>query len=405
MCGIFGFHGFEDKEFLNSMQRCISHRGPDEKGTYIDKKASLGNNRLSIVGLGNGKQPIHNEDETVQVVYNGEIYNYKGIKEELQRKGHDFYTDADTEILVHLYEEEGIEMVKRLRGMFVFALWDRGKEKLFLVRDRMGQKPLHYTETQQGLVFASEIKSILEHRQVEPEVHQQALSDYLTFQYVPSPFTMFENVKSLPPATIMEVSDEGKKFRQYWDFGFSSRIRNEDKAVKKLRKRLKEAIKMRTMSEVPISAYLSGGLDSSTVVGILSEVRDEPVTTFSVGFNEPDDETGYAREVSEYHNTNHNEIIMEESSLSLLEDIIYSIDQPIADAGIIPSYVMAEKVSEKAKVVLSGDGSDEMFAGYPKYRTMPFVNGHRNKVPPKFSQAVSKLRKQLPHMGRPTRYL
>ncbi len=405
MCGIFGFHGFENKDLLDSMQRCMSHRGPDENGTYVDDNISLGNNRLSIVGLGNGKQPIHNEDETVQVVYNGEIFNYKGIKKDLQEKGHDFYTDADTEILVHLYEEEGIEMVKRLRGMFVFALWDEEKEKLFLARDRMGQKPLHYTETSQGLVFASEIKSILEHHEVEPGVDQQALSDYLTFQYVPSPLTMFEDIKSLPPATIMEVSEEGRSFRQYWDFNFSGQITNENEAVRKLRNRLKESVEMRTMSDVPISAYLSGGLDSSTVVGILSEIRDDPVTTFSVGFNEPNDETDYAREVADYHNTNHNEIIMEEDSLSMLEDIIYSIDQPIADAGIIPSYVMAEKVSEKAKVVLSGDGSDEMWAGYPKYRTMPFVNKHRKKVPQKFSGAVQKLKHKLPEMGRPTRYL
>jgi len=277
LCGICGTAGFEDEQLLKHMCSVMRHRGPDDKGTFIDSGIGLGHQRLSIIDLEGGHQPVHNEDETVWVVYNGEIYNYIQLRDELESEGHWFYTSSDTEILVHLYEKYGTDLVQRLRGMFAFALWDSNTKTLMLARDRLGIKPLYYTMVDGKLLFASEIKSIIRSDEVNASVNTAALHDYLTFRHTLINDTMFAGIKKLLPGHVMTYHEAEVSIRKYWDVPVGTgEVKSEDFYVKHLRRLLEESVMMRLMSDVPLGVYLSGGIDSGIITGLMSKMVDEP---------------------------------------------------------------------------------------------------------------------------------
>ncbi len=314
MCGICGFYGFEDKDLLKRMNAKITHRGPDQDGFYFDKKISLAMRRLSIIDLSEkGRQPHHNEDETIWVVFNGEIYNFQELKESLEKKKHQFYSGTDTEVIVHAYEEWGFDCLKYFNGMFAFALWDRNKNLLFIARDRLGVKPLHYYWDGEKFLFASEIKAILEDHSIKKEINEQALSEFLSLEYVPAPHTMFKNIYKLKPGHYLTLKEKKLTITQYWDISNKENTRyNEQDWVDTTKELLKDAVEKRMISDVPLGAFLSGGIDSSTVVAIMSSFSELPIKTFSIGFTEASyDESKDARIIAEKFNTDHHEKIVD----------------------------------------------------------------------------------------------
>ena len=370
MCGIAGIVGIESKEVIKSMCDVIRHRGPDDCGYYIDKNISLGHRRLSIIDLKTGKQPIHNEDETIWIVYNGEVYNFQELRKDLKEKGHKFYTETDTETLVHAYEEYGDSFVRHLRGMFSFALWDSKKRRLILASDRIRIKPLYYSFQDDVLILASEIKCLLRSGYLKPEMNRKALFRFMMLRYIPGDMTIIKGVNKLPPGHML-VYEKGKiSTRGYWDLNI---IEDNKEPITfhldGLRDQLSDSIRLRLISDVPLGAFLSGGIDSSIIVGIMSQFMEEPVRTFSVGFDiEEYSELKYARIVAEHFDTDHNEIIITpEKFIKKLPEIVWYMDEPIGDPTIIPTYFVSELARKKVKVVLSGEGGDEMFAGYPRY--------------------------------------
>ncbi len=370
MCGIAGFLGLEDRDLLKKMCDVIEHRGPDDFGLYIDRGIGIGSRRLSIIDLEGGHQPVHNENKTVWIVFNGEIYNFPELKRLAEKKGHRFYTNCDTEVIVHLYEIFGESCVKYLRGMFAFAVWDFNKKMLFLARDRVGKKPLYYTRVGRKFIFGSEIKSILQYENLQREVNIEALHEFLTFQYVPGPKTMFKNIFKLRPGHILVAGKEGIRVEKYWGAEISEKYFDEGFCRQKILDLLEESVKIRMTSEVPIGAYLSGGIDSSAVVGFMSRFSGTPVNTFTAGFGNKTDEFGYARLVAEKFDTNHREILVEPKSLGVLPQIVWHFDEPVADPAAIPTYLMAQETKKYATVSLVGEGGDEVFAGYEKYGIM-----------------------------------
>lgn len=370
MCGIAGIIGEENKDLVHKMCDIISHRGPDDSGFLIDKNISLGMRRLSIIDIAGGKQPIHNEDETVWVIYNGEIYNYLELKDDLDKKGHKFYTKSDTEIFVHAYEEYGDFFVEKLRGMFAFALWDSNNKKLIIGRDRLGKKPLYYTTDGNILIFGSEIKSILLYPGVKRAVNTNALHHFLTLQYVPGPETMFAGIQKLQPGNILIYQNGNTTLKSYWDIKFENVEIGESSCIKETLELLKESVKIRLMSEVPLGVYLSGGLDSSSIVGLMSQAVEEPIKTFTVGFGQPDDEFNYAKIVAEKFNTDHKELMIQSGLDKILPDVVWHFDEPVADPAALPTYQMSEVTKKHATVILVGEGGDEAFAGYNKYSQM-----------------------------------
>lgn len=376
MCGICGVvysDGWTDEktELLGRMVASLTHRGPDEAGTYITGGTGLGHRRLSIIDLFTGKQPLFNEDGRVTVVFNGEIYNYRELRERLIDKGHSFRTATDTEVLVHLYEEKGPACVEELRGMFALAVWDENKKQLFLARDRLGKKPLFYARHDNGFFFASEIKAILQDRRLPRRVNTEALDDFLTYQYVPPPLTIYEGIYKLPPAHTLVFSPlTGKtETKQYWNLSYEPKYRTTEKAaVDGIMALLQEAVKLRLESDVPLGAFLSGGIDSSMVVGLMSGMMDEPVNTFSIGFeNEAYNELPYARIVAERFKTNHREFIVKPNALEVLPSLVWYFDEPFGDSSAVPTFYVAKICREQVKVALTGDGGDESFAGYERY--------------------------------------
>jgi asparagine synthase (glutamine-hydrolysing) len=369
LCGICGIVGFADKKLIENMCDVIKHRGPDDSGIFIDRNIALGIRRLSIIDVRGGHQPIHNENETLWIIFNGEIYNFIDLREDLIKKGHRFYTETDTEVVLHLYEEEAEDCVKKLRGMFAFAIWDNVKRKLFLARDRFGKKPLYYTHINDKFFFASEIKSLLQYEEIERKIDQKALYYFLTFRYVPGPMTILQNILKLQPGHTLIYEKNCFKVKKYWDINFKPEIRTEEFYIKTLQKILEESIKMRLMSEVPLGAYLSGGTDSSTIVGIMSKFIDEPVKTFTVGFgDERFDETKVARIVSEKFSTDHHELVIKQDSVKHLPKIVWHFDEPVADPAAIPTYLLSEFAKKYVTVVITGEGGDELFAGYEHYK-------------------------------------
>ncbi|HEU4597997.1 MAG TPA: asparagine synthase (glutamine-hydrolyzing) [Pyrinomonadaceae bacterium] len=377
MCGIAGFVGDVDalaggerRDVLERMCRVIAHRGPDDQGTLVEGGAALGMRRLSIIDLAGGHQPLSGCDPSLSIVFNGEIYNYRELRRELEARGHAFKTDSDTETIVHAFEEYGPSCVEHLRGMFAFALWDARRRSLFVARDRVGKKPLYYTVTARGtLVFGSELKSLLVHPEVEREIDPSALDAYLTYGYIPDPLSIFRGVEKLPPGCHLTFADGRTHVEQYWDFRFEeSKERREEDYLDELRALLDESVRIRLVADVPLGAFLSGGVDSSTVVGLMARHTERPVKTFSIGFNEDSyNELKYARVAAKHFGTEHHEFVVTPDICAVVDELVWHFDEPFADSSSIPTYMVSKLAREHVKVVLSGDGGDELFAGYTRY--------------------------------------
>jgi asparagine synthase (glutamine-hydrolysing) len=376
MCGIAGIvsavAGDEiDAGVIHRMCQAIVHRGPDDEGLFVKHGTGLGMRRLSIIDLSGGHQPVFNEDRTVWIVFNGEIYNFPELREDLIKRGHTFDTHSDTEVIVHLYEEMGPDCVSKLRGMFGFALYDEPRRKLLLARDRLGKKPLHFAVEGQRLLFGSEIKSILVASPDLATVNQEALLQYMYFGYVPDPLTAFSAIQKLPPGHLLEFQNGRIEVRQYWDlpqYG-THQPHNEEECLEEMEYRLAEAVRIRLISDVPLGALLSGGTDSSTVVALMARASSKPVKTFSIGFRDHDfNEAQYARIVANKFGTDHHELIVEPDVLETVETLTSSLEEPFGDSSMLPTYYVSGMARKHVTVALSGDGGDEIFAGYDRYR-------------------------------------
>lgn len=375
MCGIAGIVSAEagdriDAATIHRMCTAIVHRGPDDEGLFVKDGTGLGMRRLSIIDLAGGHQPVFNEDRTVWVVFNGEIYNFPELRAELLQRGHHFSTHTDTEVIVHLYEELGGHCVDKLRGMFAFALYDERRQKLLMARDRLGKKPLHYALQGQRLLFGSEIKSILT---VAPElasVNHEALLQYMYFGYIPDPLTAFTTIQKLPPGHLLEFENGKIVIRQYWDLPqyATHSPKSEEECLEEMEHRLAEAVRIRLISDVPLGALLSGGTDSSTVVALMARASSKPVKTFAIRFRDQDfNEAPYAKMVAEKFGTDHHELTVEPDILHTVEMLTNSLEEPFGDSSMLPTYYVSQMAREHVTVALSGDGGDEMFAGYDRY--------------------------------------
>lgn len=387
MCGVCGIYEFRThkpvgQQVLADMLHVLHHRGPDDEGVFFDKDLALGMRRLSIIDLNGGKQPISNEDGSVVTVLNGEIYNYQSLRDELESRGHRLATASDTEVIVHLYEDFGEECVRHLRGMFGFAVWDARKRRLLLARDRLGIKPLYFTQAHGRLIFGSEIKAILQVPSVQAVLNLEGLNQFLSLKYVPAPQTMFEGIYALPPGCLLICDANGIQIRRYWDLSFANHRNGharEEAYAEQLEALLRESVKLHLISDVPFGAFLSGGVDSSTIVALMSQVLDEPVKTYAVGFDgsgEAFSELHYARLVAKKFQSDHHEVLIRPSHLEeLAEKVVWHLDQPLAEHATLANYMVAELAARDVKMVLTGEGGDELFAGYARYageRLSPF---------------------------------
>ena len=381
MCGIFGFNGFRDESLLRRMSAAIQHRGPDSDGYFNRDKFSMGMTRLSIIDLDGGTQPIFNEDGTVVVCYNGEIYNYVELRKELKSLGHEFATHTDTEVIVHAYEQWGIDCVQHFNGMFAFALYDMQKQQLFIARDRAGQKPFYYYFKDGKLVFASEVKAILEADFVKRETNVEAIDAYLTLRYVPEPRTMFKDIYTLPSAHYL-ILDKNNDLciKRYWDIPLTNNYLSEKESYDALESQLRKSVNLVMRSDVPVGAYLSGGIDSSLLVALMCEGHNN-INTYSIGFNSDIDETGEARETAKLLGTNHHETHCGPEDFDLLPKVIYHMDRPVGDALVIAFYKLAKLARQDVKVVISGEGADEIFAGYQFHKVMQLFQTYFKFMP------------------------
>lgn len=398
MCGITGAIWTDplkaiDAAQLARMTDALRHRGPDDAGSFTSEfrlrppyeampGVALGHRRLSIIDIAGGHQPMANEDGSVQVVFNGEIYNFPALRQRLEGSGHKFKTHCDTEVIAHLYEDEGPDCFTHLVGMFAIAIWDANRRRLVLARDRLGQKPLVYRHDAGRLVFASELKSLLTIKDLPREIDRGSLDEYLTYQYVPHPNTILRGFRKLPPAHVAIYLDDKLEVRPYWspDFAREQRFaRGED--VAQVRERLEEAVKIRLRSDVPLGAFLSGGVDSSLIVALMQEHSAEPVKTFSIGFREPEyDESSYARGVATFLKTEHREFQVTPDAVAILPKLIWHYDEPFADSSAIPTWYLSQLTREHVTVALTGDGGDELFGGYRRYQAMR-LGGLIDKLP------------------------
>ncbi|GAB5439968.1 MAG: amidotransferase 1, exosortase A system-associated [Fuerstiella sp.] len=379
MCGIAGVlysdpQRTPDRQVLRSMGDSIAHRGPDGSGYFVANNVGLIHRRLAIIDLAGGDQPIANEDESVQVVFNGELYNYRELRTQLEASGHRFRTSSDTEVLVHLYEEYGRDLVTRLRGMFAFALWDAKERRLLLARDHVGQKPLYVYRDHEKLVFGSELKAILAHPEIDRSLSPEAIEDYLTFGVIPGERAIFRNVIRLPAAHTMLVdgragSTINLRPQRYWQLSFDHEATgSESDWLQRVGDKVRESVEAHLVADVPVGAFLSGGLDSSAIVASVADLVKEPVRTFSIGFQEKRfSELPYAAEVARHFGTNHHEAIVTPDAVRDFDELVHFYDEPFADASAIPSLAVARMASEHVKVCLSGDGGDEAFGGYSRY--------------------------------------
>jgi asparagine synthase (glutamine-hydrolysing) len=378
MCGIAGvfeyaYRAGADPATIASMLDAIVHRGPDDQGVHVDRGVAIGARRLSIIDLPGGHQPIANEDGTAVVAFNGEIYNYRELRASLRAKGHVLTTEGDTEVIVHLYEEYGEDCVHHLRGMFAFAIWDARRRRLFVARDRLGIKPLYWYDDGDRIVFGSEVKAMLRHPALRPSLDPDALAAFLLLKYVPAPRTMFAGVRALPPGHTLTCDASGVRERQWWDLSFrpAEPAMSEHEAQLRLRELLEDAVRSHLVSDVPFGAFLSGGVDSSTIVALMSGALAAPVRTFSVGFEgygEEMSELPYARMVAERYGTDHHEVLLGPADfIRLAEKVVWHLDQPIADNACLPNYMVSELARGHVKMVLTGEGGDELFAGYARH--------------------------------------
>ena len=373
MCGIAGIV-YNDRnrpvsvDDVKRMCGTLIHRGPDDEGFFVQGNVGLGMRRLKVIDLITGHQPISNEDGSIWIVFNGEIYNYPEIRRDLEQKGHKFATHTDTETIVHAYEEYGEDCVAKLNGMFAFAIWDGRNQKLVLARDRIGVKPLYYFFDGHHLVFGSELKAILQCQDVPKSIDSEALDAFLTFEYIPAPLSIFSAVKKLAAGHVLILERGEISTRQYWDLRFCKLKGDEKELGEALCDLLKDAVRMRLISDVPLGAFLSGGIDSSSIVALMSEIMDRPVKTFSIGFDDPSyNELEHARTVAKHFATDHHELTIQPDVVNLVSDLIRHLDEPLADVSIFPTYLVSKLAREHVTVVLSGDGGDELFGGYEWY--------------------------------------
>jgi asparagine synthase (glutamine-hydrolysing) len=391
MCGIVGIFDTTGKreisrDLLSRMNETQFHRGPDEGGLHTEPGVGFGHRRLSIIDISSGQQPLFNEDGTVVVTYNGEIYNFPELSEELKALGHQFRTHCDTEVIVHAWEEWGENCVDRFRGMFAFGIWDRNKEALFLARDRLGIKPLYYAKLTDGnLLFGSELKSLKVHEKLPREIDSTAVEDYFAFGYVPDPKTIYRDVFKLPPGYRMTVRRGQRELKPepYWDVAFQPHApMNEQDAGEELIARLQEAVKIRMIAEVPLGAFLSGGVDSSAVVAMMAGISEDPVNTCSISFGDPKfNESQYAAKVAERFHTAHRVEQVDPDDFSLIDRLAGLYDEPYADSSALPTYRVCELAKKQVTVVLSGDGGDENLAGYRRYRWHTYEEKMRSLMP------------------------
>ena len=399
MCGIAGIadptgHPV-DQAVLRRMCDAIIHRGPDDDGFYMSPACEIGSHssssaasvglgmrRLAIIDLVTGKQPIHNEDKTVWVILNGEIYNFSELRAELESKGHRFYTNSDTEAIAHAYEEYGTDVPKYLRGMFAFALWDERARRLLLARDRVGKKPLLYSLSGGKLIFASEFQALLCHPDVSREVNPDAISHYLSFMCVPAPMTAFSKIRKLEPGHILIWQNGEIEIKRYWSLDFKNKIDvGEREAGERVIELLRDAVRARLISDVPLGAFLSGGIDSSAVVALMSDLSSEKVKTFSIGFEEQEfNEIEHARRVAERFGTEHHEFIVRPNAIEVLPALVRHYGEPYADSSAIPTYYLSKMTRQHVTVALNGDGGDECFAGYERYAAMSIAERY-NRLP------------------------
>ena len=402
MCGIVGFAGREGRPTvlraeLESMCDAIHHRGPDGDGFYLDGDAGLGMRRLSIIDPEGSWQPVHSEDGALQLVLNGEVYNYRDLREGLVKRGHRFHTGGDAEAIVHLYEDHGEGVLSYLRGMYCFALWDTRTRRLFVARDRLGIKPLYYWESGNGLVFASELKAFLRLPDFARDVDLRAVADYLSLGYVPDPLSIFGGVSKLPPGCSLTWTREaGTVVERYWSpVGREDPTLDEVSAAAEIRRLLLEAVRYRLISDVPLGAFLSGGIDSSAVVGAMVVESPDPVKTFSVGFKEAEyDESRFAEEVAAALGTEHVSARLSPDADRILESLVGAFDEPFADSSAVPTLLVSELARRTVTVALSGDGGDELFAGYVRYAT---IAGRNPAIPASVRAVMGRLGRALPH--------
>jgi asparagine synthase (glutamine-hydrolysing) len=377
MCGIVGFVNNNgspaDRDLLGRMNRCIEHRGPDEDGFYVNGNVGLAMRRLSIIDLEGGQQPIHNSDKTKWIIYNGEIYNYRELRKGIEDRGHALYTNSDTEAVVHLYDEFGVDGLQYLRGMFAFAIWDERDRSLFLARDRVGKKPLLYSHQPNGdLIFGSEFTALLSHPSISRDVDQTAIDSYLSYLCVPAPQTAYKQIRKLEPGHWLRWKDGKIETKRYWLPNFSHKIKiTEEEAIEETTRLLRESTRLRMIAEVPLGAFLSGGVDSSTVVALMAQESPNPVKTFSIGFEEQDfSELKYAKRVADHVGAEYHEFIVKPNALEVLPTLVEHYGEPYADSSAIPTYYVSKETRKHVTVALNGDGGDESFAGYERHAAM-----------------------------------
>ena len=395
MCGIAGFSLFNahegDEKTLEAMGQAILHRGPDAGGTYIDDNIGLCHRRLSILDLSEaGNQPMYSHDGNLVIVFNGEIYNFLELRAALENDGVIFKSHTDTEVILELYAREGTKCLDKLNGMFAFALWDKNKQELFIARDRLGKKPLYYFNDNGRFAFGSEIKAILALENIPREIRLDAVYDFFAYQYVPDPKSIFKHIHKLPPAHYLVLKKEGFSIHEYWDLSFKEVTKASEESNKQQLKALLEKVtKQRMISDVPLGAFLSGGVDSSGVVAMMAEASEEKVKTCTIGFDNKDfNETDFAREIAEKYDTEHNEFTVHQNVSDKLEHIVSFFDEPFADPSLVPTYFVSELARRAVTVALAGDGGDEMFAGYEKYSVDDVENKLRSKLPEAIRKSV-----------------
>jgi len=398
MCGICGFT-WRDEPLVKQMAAVMTHRGPDQEGWHTGQGISLGHRRLSIIDLSeNGRQPMFNEDRSIAMVFNGEIYNFQELRPSLEAKGHRFHSNSDSEVIIHGYEEYGIDVIHRLRGMFAFAIWDARTREMYLVRDRIGIKPLYYHHQGDQLIFASEIKAILEHSGVTRALNRQALFDYMGFEFVPAPNTMFRDIYKIPAGHYVHWHDGRADLTPYWDLKFNGRpAPRYEEAVEQQRTLLDGAVKSHLISDVPLGVFLSGGLDSSTIVAMMRRHISGPLRTFTIGYEDKTfSELDYAKIVAERFETEHHVLMLDDIRPQYVEKALWHLDEPMTDLSTVPLFLLCQKVKEYVTVCLSGEGADESFAGYDRFKASKLWRYYRTLPRPLREGLVSNLVRRLP---------
>jgi asparagine synthase (glutamine-hydrolysing) len=399
MCGICGFN-WRDEVLVRRMNDQLVHRGPDQDGVFCNDRVSLGHRRLSIIDLSeNGRQPMFNEDKSLCLVFNGEIYNFQELRDGLIGQGHVFSSDSDSEVILHAYEEYGVDVVHKLRGMFAFGLYDTRDDTLFVARDRIGIKPLYYYYRDNRLIFASEIKAILEDRAVQRRLNHQALYDYVGFEFVPAPATMFEDIYKLPAGHYLVLRGSELEVRRYWDLSFASDGPRPEynESVERLRELLDFAVKSHLVSDVPLGVFLSGGLDSSAIVAMMRRHISGPLRTFTIGYEDKSfSELDYAAQVAEYFETEHQVLMLDDIQPEYVERTLWHLDEPMTDLSTVPLYLLCKQAREQVTVCLSGEGADESFAGYDRFKASRLNLFFRTLPAPIRKQVVGRLVALLP---------